>query len=228
MPLDFTPDDFVDLGIFDIIGDEITLMAWVNPDAYGSDPRIISRATTTATSDLFWTLLVQGGGGNLPEFRVFAGGSGTLFIGSTSLTPFIGTWFHLAGVYDGVDLKIYLNGVQDGGSTAKAGAIRTGGAPTWIGANPLTASDRPWDGEIEDARIYSRALSADEMLTIFNAEGVDGIADGLLTKHHMLEGAPGVAAVGAGTVKDAAGNHNGTPTGSPVYSASNLRFRRRA
>ncbi len=228
MALDFIPDDFVDIGTFDVIGDEITVMAWVNPDAFPSDPRVIAKGTSPASADHFWVLLVVGGAPpNEIELRVFAGGSFASHTGTLGVPT--GSWTHICAVYDGVDMRVFFNGVQDGGTTAKAGVIRVGAAPVWIGGMPTTPSDRPWDGDIDDARIYQRALSAEEILTIFTARGTDGIVDGLLSRYHLNEQPPGtVAPVTANFVKDVGPSKNdGDAVGGPIYSDSILRFRRK-
>ncbi len=229
MAVDFIPNDFINIGDFDIIGDEFTLMAWVNPDAFGSDPRIIAKTTGTSSDGNFWALLVNAGGPFI-NVRVNTGGGVGVFPqhNGTTVIP-TGAWQHFVGVYDGATMRVYLNGVQDGGTTAKSGTIKTGAQDVWIGATPNTASDRPWDGDIDDARIYQRALTAEEILTIFTARGTDGIVDGLLSRYQLNEQPTGIVApVTADFVKDAGPSKNdGDAVGGPIYSDSILRFRRK-
>ena len=60
--------------------------------------------------------------------------------------------------YDGTTMRLYKDGVEVG-SLAKTGTIDSS-ATTWIGANPMVASDRPWQGLISDIRVYQTALTA--------------------------------------------------------------------
>ncbi|KKL97978.1 hypothetical protein LCGC14_1829030 [marine sediment metagenome] len=228
MAVDFIPNDFINIGDFDIVGDEFTLMAWINPDSFPEDPRIIAKATGTASAGNFWALLVDGP--TVLEVRVNVGAGAGVFNSHQGITvPPTGVWQHVAGVYDGSTLRVYLDGVQDGGTSAVLGTIRTGSQDVWLGANPNTASDRPWDGDIDDARIYDRALTAEEILTIFTARGTDGIVDGLLSRYQLNEQPPGtVVPVTADFVKDAGPSKNdGDAVGGPIYSDSILRFRRK-
>ena len=59
--------------------------------------------------------------------------------------------------------RLYLNG-QPVGSVAKTGTL-TGdpSVPVWVGGNPTDPAGKPWDGRIDDVRIYDRALSATEI-----------------------------------------------------------------
>jgi len=58
---------------------------------------------------------------------------------------------------------LYLNGAQVG-STGKSGSLSTNsGVSVWIGGNPPEGSARPWDGLLDEVRIYDRALSAGEI-----------------------------------------------------------------
>ena len=85
----------------------------------------------------------------------------TLIASSGNL--FENEWVHVAAVYDGAAMRLYQDCVQVG-STSKSGSITTNNAvSSWIGGNPPDAKSRPWDGQIDDVRIYSRALSAQEI-----------------------------------------------------------------
>lgn len=68
-------------------------------------------------------------------------------------------WTHAAAVWDGATMRLYKNGVEVG-STAKGGTLSTD--PTVkvsIGNQPAETGDRPWDGLIDDVRLYNVALS---------------------------------------------------------------------
>ena len=74
-----------------------------------------------------------------------------------------GKWAHVAGTYDGRTLRIYVNGVLRGQAEAPGGIAPRKG-PIVIG-NYIGRKDAyPMDGLIDDVRIYSRALTADEIV----------------------------------------------------------------
>ncbi len=71
-------------------------------------------------------------------------------------------WHHVAGMYDGGSINIYLDGALDISTptTEPIGATETS---VLIGDNP-EATGRYWDGLIDELLIYNRALSENEIL----------------------------------------------------------------
>ncbi len=80
-------------------------------------------------------------------------------------------WHHAVGVWDGTNDTIYVDGVLQSGSTA-AGAATLDSTALFIGAysdNGSPFAGSYWDGSIDDVRVYNRALSATEVLKLYNA-----------------------------------------------------------
>lgn len=75
------------------------------------------------------------------------------------------TWVHLAGAYDGVTLRLYVNGllvntrVQTGLITASTNALQIGGD---------TIYGQYFQGKIDEIRIYNRALGLLEIQSDMN------------------------------------------------------------
>lgn len=148
-----------DSATLDIV-DQLTIETWVFPDPVGS-ARIVDKVTG-GTSDgyLFDTI-----GGKL-RFGVSAGGS----MSNAEIAS--GAWTHVAGVYDGVNVRLYIDGVGET-PTPATGSISTNAFPLTIGANHETSAGDLWSGEIDELAIYNRGLSATEIAAIFEA-GADG------------------------------------------------------
>jgi len=71
------------------------------------------------------------------------------------------TWYHVAVVFDGTNQYIYLNGVLDGTQVATQG-LGSNTNNAYIGK--LTDGvNYPFNGEIDDVRIYTRVLTQDEV-----------------------------------------------------------------
>ena len=163
-------DDYVSAGAFDIAGSAMSLSVWVRPDNISNcgswDCRIISKATGTAASKHYWMLsTTKSGGVPALRFRLKAAGTTTTLIASAGAIA-DGAWVHLAGVYDGAAMRVYVDGVEVG-STSKSGAItQSPGTAVWIGSNPPSATSRPWEGAIDEVRVYERALTATEVATL--------------------------------------------------------------
>ena len=77
-----------------------------------------------------------------------------------------GVWHHIAGVYDGNSLDLYVDGVLDA-SVASTGSISTNDYNVEIGRNGQ-ASGREFHGAIYDPRIYSRMLCPAEIQDLYN------------------------------------------------------------
>jgi hypothetical protein len=75
-------------------------------------------------------------------------------------------WYHIIGTYDGANLRLYINNVNQvttantGTPTANTGGIRL--MRRWD-------FDNYWDGHLSTVRIYNRALSALEIKQNYNA-----------------------------------------------------------
>jgi hypothetical protein len=74
----------------------------------------------------------------------------------------VNTWSHLAATYDGSLLRLYVNGAQVAQQPV-TGPIRTDGGALRIGGNGLL--NQVFSGQIDEVRIYSRALTAAQIQT---------------------------------------------------------------
>jgi alpha-mannosidase len=82
------------------------------------------------------------------------------------------SWQHVAVVADGSNIRLYRNGTQVA-SVGYNGTLKTGFTALGIGVKlndagtgPDSASPGYWNGKIDDVRVYSRALSAQEISTL--------------------------------------------------------------
>ncbi|HYK50479.1 MAG TPA: LamG domain-containing protein, partial [Terriglobales bacterium] len=87
---------------------------------------------------------------------------GPLF-GTAALTT--NTWTHFAGTYDGMTLRLYVNGTQVA-SRAQTGPIAISTNALQIGGDSIYGQYFP--GKIDEIRIYNRALSATEIQSDMN------------------------------------------------------------
>jgi hypothetical protein len=69
-------------------------------------------------------------------------------------------WYHVAGTFDGVTIRVYVNGVQVGSSNY-FGSIAVGNYDVRIGQLAYApGGNRLFDGEIDEVRIWNQGLSA--------------------------------------------------------------------
>ncbi|MFW6119179.1 MAG: LamG-like jellyroll fold domain-containing protein [Planctomycetota bacterium] len=72
-----------------------------------------------------------------------------------------GRWYHLAGVWDGSELSLYVDGRLDASESTDVGALPTNSFPVLLGTNH--AGDQFYNGLMDEVLIYDRALSAEEI-----------------------------------------------------------------
>ena len=107
---------------------------------------------------------LRGVNGLPDDFRAWVNGGGAV--------P-LNTWTHVAVTYDGSTARTYLNGAPARTLTGLSGDILPSGGPVKIASrsdNVLAVVPRDrFNGRIDEISLYNRALSADEILAIFNA-----------------------------------------------------------
>lgn len=82
------------------------------------------------------------------------------FYNPTDLTLEPGVWQHVAATYDGHTMRVYINGHEVGQGREGPAAIRQTAEPLrlgWLGSYGF------FEGEMDEAAVYSRALSANEI-----------------------------------------------------------------
>jgi hypothetical protein len=145
----------------------ITLAAWIKPtNTTATTQNIIKKANTSSISDGY-ELSLGSATSTWPQkvfFRLNQLTSGDGFrVNSTTNYPLNGTaWMHIAATFDGTTMKLYVNGVQEGGDvTGPAGGIVSNTLAVGIGAQPNASTK--FMGLLDDARVYNRALTPEEI-----------------------------------------------------------------
>ena len=136
---------------------EISLSAWVKVGDIESTtyPAIIANGNNT------WRIGV-GTGIDLGKVYFSCNGLTGTSVFSNSLVN-NGYWHHVAGVYDGSTAYVYIDGIPDN-SAARTGLINVNDLPVTIGARYRdTAVERSWNGLIDDIRVYSYGLNAEQV-----------------------------------------------------------------
>jgi hypothetical protein len=163
--LEFDGDgDYVDCGAssdFEIPVN-LSITCWIKVNQFDKTWQAIM-----TTSDSSWRVHRSSSSNNIAWGT--SGLSPTDLTGTTDVST--GEWFHIAAVYNGTQKLLYINGNLDASSDS-TGNISTSSMPVFIGENS-GATNRFWDGLIDDVRIYSRALSETEILGVMSGGGTE-------------------------------------------------------
>ncbi|MEA1905720.1 MAG: LamG-like jellyroll fold domain-containing protein, partial [Euryarchaeota archaeon] len=146
---------------------EITIEAWVKtgviPQAGWN--KIIAKPYTSYTSP--WQQYALTLHDDQFVFELNAGETKEGVTGTETLEP--NTWYHVAGTYNGAEMRIYLNG-ELGGTLSKSGTIASYPTDVHIGAGIYSNAQTEYmDGIIDEVKILNIALSADEVRADYDA-----------------------------------------------------------
>jgi len=135
-----------------------TLSVWIyRTGANAGRESIVSYKESSGNG--FVLCLNEAGGTQYPRFWAHNGG---WLNAEEAFTIPTNTWTHLAGVFDGTNIRLYRNGTQVASTAATGNMTNTQSQNTGIGAR--SSSDQHWfPGNIDDVRIYSRALTVGEI-----------------------------------------------------------------
>ena len=102
-------------------------------------------------------------------FSFYADGTASSSAGrALGTTNFVtGQWYHTVGTYDGSNVKIYVNGVLEG-TTSYTATPGTTDQPLVIGRWYGNYNAYYHDGEIDQVRIFNKAISDSEVTTLYN------------------------------------------------------------
>ncbi|MDP3734493.1 MAG: LamG domain-containing protein, partial [Nanoarchaeota archaeon] len=136
----------------------LSVEAWVFSDNNAGQHLIMDNCENFATEG-YCLLLVDN------EFRFHVGKPGAPKAVAAGIQT--GRWYHLVGTYDNVTVKMYLDGSLIN-STAAAGPLQTAGDEDIVIGFNSPANANYFDGRIDDLRVWNRALSAVQVLNLFN------------------------------------------------------------
>ena len=138
-----------------------------------------------------------------------------------------GVWHHIAGTYDGAKLQLYVDGQPWGNPNYHTGAISPMLANSFVAIGsedgrticPDCVSNRYFNGQIDEPSIYNRALSASEILAIYNA-GAAGKCVPTVTATNCATPSAGLVAwwPAEENANDLIGTNNGTLQGGATFS----------
>jgi hypothetical protein len=146
-------DDCLDIGnppSLDI-NDVITVMAWIKMDAAGNGE---DQGFVTKGNDSYG---LRHTGSNTIQF----GFDDTIYVDTPVDNSFSGVWHHVAGICDGSQLQLYIDG-QLMNTTSESGTVPSSIYSVNIGRESV-GNRFLYAGAIDDVQIYNRVLTPEEI-----------------------------------------------------------------
>ena len=136
----------------------LTLSAWVrHPSTAGNFRALIDQRDSGADGfDLYLD----------PGSRLFARFNSATATGSSTVAD--GIWHHVVAVYDGASTKLYVDGELEANVATSAGGIDTTAA-LFLGHH-FASDDYTAQGQLDEVRIFDRALSTLEVVGLYLAD----------------------------------------------------------
>jgi glucose/arabinose dehydrogenase/PKD repeat protein len=152
------------------IGNTGTIEAWVKATNLSKWESVIAKGNANDTNAHNYSMEITPA--NVVECGIGSGANGKTIDSSTSLTS--GQFYHLACVWTGTTIQVYINGVAEN-SSSQTFAPAGNTSPLYIGQYG-GGFDR-FDGIIDEVHIYNRALSASEIGLDMNTAITQGQQD---------------------------------------------------
>ena len=146
----------------------ISVEAWCNLESLSGNSTIVIKENPDCQSSAdipYWMYINDAG------YLVFHIGNGTSFtqVASTSTIPF-NEWHHLAGTWDGSTIRVYIDGIEE------ATGFQSGPFNAVVGDAEMNIGNRwycfrhPYDGIIDEVRIWDDARTEPEINDNMNRE----------------------------------------------------------
>ncbi len=161
--------------------DAVTIAAWINVDST-TDNEINEIAGKWNDGVREYQIQIKDNDGSgaidpVVDFTVktTADGGATFKVATSGTIP-LDTWVHVAAVYDGANMQVYLNGLPSGAATAQTGNLNDTVARFSVCAQNFSGSDNRFlDGNIDEVRVYNAGLTGEQIAQL--ASGFAGTVE---------------------------------------------------
>jgi hypothetical protein len=147
-----------------------SLSGWFSRNTFTTDDTIIAKSNGQASSDTGYNAYID----DTTDKLTFVANDGTDQYKIESVSTFTATgWHHFTLVWDdasSANTKLYIDGTSEAATTTGtfANVNSLANALTFrIGAE--SDNGNPFDGKIDEVRVYNRALSSTEVSALYNA-----------------------------------------------------------
>ena len=153
----------VDLGNFTGVNSSsaMTVSAWVKKTSNINYGMIIAKGDVSAAGGVFELRNT----GTTGKYEINIRTTVVKDCLATSVIP-TGVWTHILAVYNGSDLRIYINGVLENTTASVTGNLNSATTTTYLGRR---TDGYYFGGALDEVGIWSRALSSTEVGELYNS-----------------------------------------------------------
>jgi len=227
--LHFNGQDYVTVSGFGLSGfTAMTIEAWIYLDDYSHNQyagsAILTKEWTSCAAPWYVVHFAVNSDNfaSAPRKLSFGvnlgGGNYASATGSTDIT--LNAWHHVVGTWDGTNVTIYLDGVQDGTGSG-TGTVQDAATQVHIGERLTCGSFEEWvEGNIDDVRFWSTGRTQTQVLANMYTE-LTGTEPGLYAYWKFDEGIGQVAGdSGANGFNGMLGSTTGVDGNDPAWTIS--------
>jgi hypothetical protein len=142
-----------------ILTDNLSVSVWVKTNSASSLKDILRKFNSVSGLLNYWIVTYN------DKFQFYVGGTSSNNAAVSNSIVQNNIWYHVVGVYDGSNTKIYINGDYENSADIPL-------TPDSNSENILIGHgydvDRYFNGSISNVRIYNRALSAEEIQLLYD------------------------------------------------------------
>ena len=166
---------YIDCGSdgFDKINKQITIAAWIRVEKFDKGLQTL----VAKDGDVWQFQRGWDGHENSLNFNAVAVDNIPLRHGGVNGVTDVndGNWHHVAGTYDGMDLKLYIDGKLDNSIAVRKAELTKLKNNLTIGENRLKGEgkySRSWHGEISQVAIFDHALTSSQLGLLYNTDPI--------------------------------------------------------
>jgi hypothetical protein len=145
-------------------GEEFSINVWVKFDSLSADHTIVDKRRTSSIDNVL-KIGINDDNAGLNFITINTNREATITTRPISLLN-TNDWYMLTAMSSYKKNSFYINGVLIGTNTSSL-PLNTSNANLWIGANYKPGDFNNFKGTLDDFRIYNRALSEDEIQTLY-------------------------------------------------------------
>ena len=195
---------------FDGVNDQVSFGNPITTSLNGTNKLTVEGWVKTTNTTGIKTVICNHGSGLPTQFDLRTNGTnfdcfvgfGTYVVTAGTVIP--NTWQHVAMVFDGVTLKLYVNGVNVGTTNTPSYTLQASTAPIIMGNNGY---GEIFQGKMDEVRVWNRALPQAEIQNNMNCELGSG-QTGLLAYYKFNQGIDNASNSTINTLTDSTGNNN--------------------